>query len=155
MMKFTKLVFAHRNKDNNNDNELHHLCNKNKKIKNKNKGGIMSFKFFTPFTKRRKQRGQQQARRQTHLRQEKGSLSMALGNGVNSFKTLTACISKKREALRILEILWRWVPCNKIINNTKTKKTIKSTTITKGYRTKDPPKAKEVVQLEVNNGGIS
>jgi hypothetical protein len=37
-MKSTKLVFAHTNKDNNNDNELHHLCNKNKKIKNKKRG---------------------------------------------------------------------------------------------------------------------
>jgi hypothetical protein len=80
---------------------------------------------------------------------------MALGNAVNSFKTLTTCINKKKEALKILEILWRWVPCNKIIKNTKTKKTIKSTTMTKGYRPKDPPEVKEVVQLEVNNGGIS
>jgi hypothetical protein len=142
MMRSTKLVFAHTNKDNNDDNELHHLCNKNKKIKNKNKRGIMSFKFVTPFTKTRKQKGQQQARRQTHLRQEKGSLSMALGNGMNSFKTLTTCITKKREALRILKILWRWVPCNKIIKNTKTKKTIKNTTMTKGYRPEGPKRSK-------------
>ncbi len=81
MMRSTKLVFAHTNKDNNNDNELHHPCNKNKKIKNKNKGG------------------QRQARRQTHLRQEKGSLSMALGNRVNSFRTLTTCINKKKRKL--------------------------------------------------------
>jgi plasmid rolling circle replication initiator protein Rep len=79
---------------------------------------------------------------------------MALGNGVNSFRSLTTCINKKREALRILEILWRWAPCNKIITNTKTKKTIRNTTISKGYRPKDPPEAKEVVQLDVNNGGI-
>jgi hypothetical protein len=94
------LWFAHTNKDNNNDNELHHLCNKNKKIKNQNRGGIMSFKFVTPFTKTRKQRGQRQARRQTHLRQEKGSLSMALGNGMNSFRTLTTCITKKKGSFK-------------------------------------------------------
>lgn len=60
----------------------------------------MSFKFVTPFAKTRKQRGQQQARRQTHLRQEKGSLSMALGNGMNSFKTLTTCINKKKGSFK-------------------------------------------------------
>jgi hypothetical protein len=81
---------------------------------------------------------------------------MALGNGVNPFRTPTTYINpKKREVLQILEILWRWVPCNKIIKNTKTKKTTKNITMTKGYKPKDPLEAKEVVQLEVNNGGIS
>jgi hypothetical protein len=61
-------VCPYKQLDNNNDNELHHIYNKNKKIKNKNKGGIMSFKFVTPFAKTRKQRGQRQARRQTHLK---------------------------------------------------------------------------------------
>jgi len=79
-MRSTKLVFAHTKKDNNNDNELHHLCNKNKKKENKNKGGIMNFKFVChPLCKNKETKGATISKKTNTLKAGEGKFVNGIG----------------------------------------------------------------------------